>query len=69
MIGVLLVAESKFLPTTKKTLVGRAPIVAVGNALVFTSRSGKDILVHEISDESHYKQITELKVLSIKQRF
>lgn len=50
------------MPATKKTLVGRAPITLIGDKLVFTSRSGKDILVHENSAESHYKQVTELKV-------
>lgn len=53
----------KLRPTTKKTLVGKAPVtVAGGNYLVFASRSGKDILVHENSIDSQFKRVAELNV-------
>lgn len=53
------------MPTTKNTLVGRAPLTIAGDKLVFTSRSGKDLLVHENSDDVQFKQVTELKVRNV----
>lgn len=42
--------------------MGRAPIAIAGDKLVFTSRTGKDILVHENSSDVQFKLVTELKV-------
>lgn len=60
--------DNKLLPATRKTLVGRAPIAVVGDNIIFTSRSGKDIIVHENSTESHFIQITELKVRIMQEK-
>ncbi|KRT80061.1 WD40 domain-containing protein [Oryctes borbonicus] len=44
-----------------KTLEGRAPMCMAGNYLCFSSRGGKDILIHENSESSSYKLVTEYK--------
>lgn len=46
----------------KKTIEGRAPVTLVEDRIFFTSRSGKDILVHQNSEDVQFKQITEAKV-------
>lgn len=47
---------------TKKTYVGRAPVTLVGNQLfAFTSREGKDIILNENNDQSHFKPITKVE--------
>lgn len=50
------------MPTTKNTMVGRAPMTLAGGKLAFLSRSGKDILVHENSSDVQFKEVAELKV-------
>lgn len=56
------IAGHKLIAQTKQTIVGKAPITIAGDKLVFTSRSGKDILVHENSSDVQFKLVTELKV-------
>lgn len=50
----------KWVATTKKTVMGKSPVAVIGNEVVFASRTGKDILVYEISNE--LKPLAELKV-------
>lgn len=45
-----------------KTLMGRAPVCVSGDYLCFASRNGKDLLIHENSEESGFKQVAEVKV-------
>lgn len=48
---------------TKKTYVGRAPVTLVGSQLfAFTSREGKDIIVNENNDQSHFKPVSKVEV-------
>ncbi|KAJ8952925.1 hypothetical protein NQ318_006542 [Aromia moschata] len=47
---------------TKKSFMGRAPVALVGDKLVvFTGREGKDIIIHENNDQSHFKPITKVE--------
>lgn len=43
--------------------MGRAPLCLAGDKLVFSSRGGKDILVHENNHEVQYKPLTEVLVI------
>lgn len=45
-----------------KNIVGRAPICVAGNKLCISSRSGKEIAVHENSHDLDYKKIKEFSV-------
>lgn len=56
-----LIPGEKVIATSKKTIVGKAPVTIAGNKLVFASRSGKDILVHENSSDVGFKLVTEIK--------
>lgn len=42
--------------------MGRAPVIICGNKLCFSSRSGKDILLHENNHGMKYKEFKEIKV-------
>ncbi|XP_018579203.1 myosin heavy chain kinase D [Anoplophora glabripennis] len=47
---------------TKKTYVGRAPIALIGKQLfAFASREGKDIIVNENNDQSHFKPVSKVE--------
>ncbi|KAJ8952922.1 hypothetical protein NQ318_006539 [Aromia moschata] len=46
----------------KKTFMGRGPLTLMGDQLfAFVSREGKDIIVHENCDETHYREITRVQ--------
>jgi len=45
--------------TTRKTIQGRAPFCIIGDKLVISARSGKDILVHE--DKGNFNELTQVK--------
>lgn len=46
---------------TKKMFTGRAPLALAGERICFSSREGKDILIHESSDQKGFQQVTEIK--------
>ncbi|KAJ8959946.1 hypothetical protein NQ317_002011 [Molorchus minor] len=46
----------------KKTCMGRAPLTLIGDKLfAFSSRDGKDIIVHENNDHTHYKEVAKIE--------
>ncbi|KAJ8952924.1 hypothetical protein NQ318_006541 [Aromia moschata] len=46
----------------KKTYTGRAPLTLIGEKLFsFVNREGKDIIVHENNDASHFPEVTKVE--------
>ncbi|XP_041977188.1 uncharacterized protein LOC121731682 [Aricia agestis] len=53
--------ESKERFITRHNMEGRAPLCIGGNRLLCISRSGNDLQLHEISSESKFKKLCEVK--------
>uniref|UniRef100_A0A2A4JVX5 Anaphase-promoting complex subunit 4 WD40 domain-containing protein n=1 Tax=Heliothis virescens TaxID=7102 RepID=A0A2A4JVX5_HELVI len=54
--------ESKTRFTTRHTMEGRAPLRIAGNRLVFMSRDGNSLKLHDGSIDNNFKQLHEIKV-------
>lgn len=52
----------RFKPVSLKTIMGRAPVTLFGDKFAFTSRSGRDIIVHENSKDTQFNLIADVKV-------
>ncbi|XP_063227805.1 uncharacterized protein LOC134533925 isoform X1 [Bacillus rossius redtenbacheri] len=55
-------AGEKSGPVTRQTIEGSSPLCLVGTRVCFASRSGVDILVHDNSKETRFKQLGIIKV-------
>ncbi|XP_063227807.1 F-box and WD repeat domain-containing 11-A-like isoform X3 [Bacillus rossius redtenbacheri] len=54
-------AGEKSGPVTRQTIEGSSPLCLVGTRVCFASRSGVDILVHDNSKETRFKQLGIIK--------
>ncbi|CAG4981061.1 unnamed protein product [Parnassius apollo] len=54
--------ESKTRFITQHTMEGRAPLRVAGSRLVVTARGGNDLQLHDVSFDSKFKKLHEVKV-------